>query len=208
MRRQCFWHLLGDMGPLRQESRGAFWVCGGDCFEYYQSWDIAARYVGHPKILYVSCFGCTYDWHNSRSGSKLILNITPLSTHVHLAIDSTTIRVSEAHRFEIEVCQNSGLSNGSIPLLRVRVLVGTEPVPNCKSGLSIHPYRPSGCVPAESSLPVWIGRVLSRLSGRSICKYVQCACLCCLIMVLNENPVFGIQESNFASFAGCDIDNI
>ena len=55
------------------------------------------------KICQVSLVGCTYDWHNRRSGVQLILCIQPPITCVHLAVDSMTLRVSEAHWYKIEV---------------------------------------------------------------------------------------------------------
>jgi len=55
------------------------------------------------KICQVSLVGCAYDWHNRCSGRKLILCIPPQIAHVYLTVDSTTLRVSEAHQFKIEV---------------------------------------------------------------------------------------------------------
>jgi hypothetical protein len=57
-----------------------------------------ARNIGQ-----VSHVGCTYDWHNRRSGRKLILFIPRPIAHVHLAADLTTLGVREAHPFKIEV---------------------------------------------------------------------------------------------------------
>jgi hypothetical protein len=62
-----------------------------------------ARHDDRPKIGAVSLVGNTYGWHNHRSGRKLILCIPPPIARVHLTVDSTTLRVSEAHRFQIEV---------------------------------------------------------------------------------------------------------
>jgi hypothetical protein len=55
------------------------------------------------KISQVSLVGHTYDWHNRCTCRILILCIPPPITCVHLAVDSTTLRVSEAHRFIIKV---------------------------------------------------------------------------------------------------------
>ena len=55
------------------------------------------------KIDQETLFECTNDRHNRLSGRKLILCILPPIACVHLAVDSTTLRVSEAHRFKIEV---------------------------------------------------------------------------------------------------------
>ena len=71
--------------------------------------NIANREIQRPgmliarKIGQVSLVGCTNDGHNRCSGRKLILCIPPPIARVHLAVDSTTLRVSEAHRFKIEV---------------------------------------------------------------------------------------------------------
>jgi hypothetical protein len=54
-------------------------------------------------ICQVSLVGCTYDCHNRHSGKKLYLCISPTFTSVHLAVHSTTLGVSEAYRFKIEV---------------------------------------------------------------------------------------------------------
>jgi hypothetical protein len=56
------------------------------------------------KFTEVSLVGCTNDWHNCRSGRKLILRIPPPIARVHLAVDSTTLRDSEAHQLEIDLC--------------------------------------------------------------------------------------------------------
>jgi len=75
------------------------------------------------KIGQVTLGGCTYDWHNRRSGRKLILCIPRPIAHVHPAVDSTTLRVSEAHRFKMEVrlkwemCQQELYTFENIPVL-------------------------------------------------------------------------------------------
>jgi len=101
-----------------------------------------------------------------------------------------------------------GVSNGSGPSLRVRVRVGTELVPDWRSGLWINPNSWLEYGSINISLPVWIVRVLSGLYSGSISKYIYHACLCDLIIVVNQNPLFDIQKSHFACFACCDIDNI
>jgi len=55
------------------------------------------------KIGQVSLVRCTNDWHNRRSGRKLILCIPLPIARVHLAVDLTTLTVSEAHQFKIVV---------------------------------------------------------------------------------------------------------
>jgi hypothetical protein len=91
------------MGSARRESRRAFW-CAVDIFanivncEIQRTGMLIARKIGQ-----VSLVRCTYDWHNRRSGRKLILRIPPPIAGVHLAVDSTTLIVSEANRFKIEM---------------------------------------------------------------------------------------------------------
>jgi hypothetical protein len=55
------------------------------------------------KIGQGSLVGCTYDWHNRRSGSMLILCIPPPIARIHLAVDLSALRVIVAHWFKIEV---------------------------------------------------------------------------------------------------------
>jgi hypothetical protein len=45
-------------------------------------------------------------------------------------------------------------------------------------------------------------------SSGSICKYIYRTWVGYLTIVLNQNRLFNIQESHFACFAGCEIDNI
>jgi len=56
------------------------------------------------KFGQVSLGGCTYEWDNCHSGSKLILRIPPPIGHIRLTLDQTTLRVTEAQRFRIEMC--------------------------------------------------------------------------------------------------------
>jgi len=75
------------------------------------------------KISQVSLVGYTYDWHTCRYGSKLILCIPSPTAGLHLAVDSMTLRVSELHRFKIEVhlkwemCQNELDTFENIPVV-------------------------------------------------------------------------------------------
>jgi len=64
------------------------------------------------------------------------------------------------------------VSNGSRPSLRVRVRVGTKPEPDWWSGSSITPNCRFGYGSIDITLPVWIGRVPSRLYSGSICKFI------------------------------------
>jgi hypothetical protein len=55
------------------------------------------------KIGHVSLVGCTNDWQNRCSGRNWMLCMSPLIARVHLVVDSTPLRFSKAHRFNIEV---------------------------------------------------------------------------------------------------------
>jgi hypothetical protein len=56
------------------------------------------------KLCQMDLVGSTNDGHSCHSGRNSILCISPLMAQVHLTVDSTTLRVWEAQRFEIEVC--------------------------------------------------------------------------------------------------------
>jgi len=58
------------------------------------------------KISQVSLVRCTYDWHNRRSGRKLILCIPRLIARIYVSVDSTALIVSDTHRFKIEMRLN------------------------------------------------------------------------------------------------------
>jgi hypothetical protein len=83
--------------------RALLW-CADDTFS-----DITNCEIQRPGLLItrnlvqVSRLGCTYDWLNLHLGRKLILGIPPPIAHVHLPADSEILRVSEVHRFKIEV---------------------------------------------------------------------------------------------------------
>ena len=101
---------------------GALFRCAADNFSNITNCKIqrpgmlVARTIG-----YVSVVRCTYDWHDRCSGRKLILCIPPPLARVHLAVDSTTLRVRKAHQFKIEVrpkwemCQKEQDAFGIIP---------------------------------------------------------------------------------------------
>jgi hypothetical protein len=84
---------------------GAHFCCTATIFS-----NIADRDIQRPGMLNVQKIGrvslvkCTYDCHDCRSGWKWILCIPPAITYGHLAVDSTTLRVSKAYQFKIEVC--------------------------------------------------------------------------------------------------------
>jgi len=105
---QCFVNLFGTFRGTwnpRDKNPVVVYRCLPDIF-----WNIMNREIQAPgvpiarTICQVSLIRCTYDWHNCRSGRKLILCIPPPVSRVHLTVDSTTLRVSEAHRFHFEVC--------------------------------------------------------------------------------------------------------
>ena len=103
-----FVNVFGTFRETWDQSDGnpgtLFW-CPADIFPNITNREIqrpgmrVARTIGQ-----VSLVGCTSDWHNRRAGRKLILCISPPIALVHLGVDWTTLRVSKAHRFKIEVC--------------------------------------------------------------------------------------------------------
>ena len=104
----CVVNVFGTfwgMWDQPDENPGALFWCTADIFS-----NITDREIQRPgmliarKIGQVSRVGCTYDWHDHRSSRTLIWCIPPAIARVHLAVDSTTVRVREAHRFKIEVC--------------------------------------------------------------------------------------------------------
>jgi hypothetical protein len=63
------------------------------------------------------------------------------------------------------------VSDGSGPSLQVQVRVQTEPLPNCRSGLSINPNRQLGYRSKVNSQPIWIGWVVSGSPSGSIYRF-------------------------------------
>jgi len=123
----CFVNVLGTLwGTWDQpdQNPGARFWCAVNMFPNFAQCEmlwpgtLIARTFG--QVNYV---GRTYDSHNCRSGRKLILCITPQIAHVHLAVESTTLRVSEVHRFQIELrlksemCQNQQDTFDNIPVV-------------------------------------------------------------------------------------------
>ena len=106
----CFVNAFGTFqGTWDQsdENPGALFKCPVDIFSNITTHETQRSGVlGVRNIGQVSLVGCTYDWYNCCSGRKLILCIPPAVTSVHLAVDLTTLRVSEAHRFKMELCLN------------------------------------------------------------------------------------------------------
>jgi hypothetical protein len=92
-------------------------------------WNITNPEVQRPGLVIakeigqVSPVGCTNDWHNCRSSRMLIVCIPPPIAHVHLAVDSTTLKVSEAHWFINEprlkwaMCQKEPDTFENIPVV-------------------------------------------------------------------------------------------
>jgi len=102
---------------------GTLFQCMADIFSNITNCEIQRPgMLISRKIGQVSLVGCTNDWHHRRSGRMLILCIPPPISRVHLAVDSMTLRVSEAHWFRIEVrliwemCQKELDTFENIPL--------------------------------------------------------------------------------------------
>jgi len=89
MHRQCVWHLVGYMGSTRQESRRAILVYGGYLFEYYRSWDRAARHAGRPK-----------NWSSESCWMHIWLARPSLRQEVDLVYSTTNRQCSSRCRFD------------------------------------------------------------------------------------------------------------
>jgi len=102
-----FVNVLGTIrGTWEQPDKntGALCWCAADIFSNITNCEI--QQLGMlitRKISQVSLVGCTYHWHNCHSCRNLILCIPLPIARVHLAVDSMTLRVSNAHRFQMEV---------------------------------------------------------------------------------------------------------
>jgi hypothetical protein len=72
--------------------------------------NITTRGIHRPGMLIiqklgqVSLVGCRNDWHNHRSGRKLILHIPVPIACVYPAVYSAIFQACEVHQFKIEVC--------------------------------------------------------------------------------------------------------
>jgi hypothetical protein len=123
----CFVNVSGTLrGQWNQPNQNpeVLFCCAVDIF-----WNITNCEIQWPGMLiaqknfHMSHFRCPYDWHNCRSGRKLILVIPQPMSRVHLAVDSTTLGVSQAHRVKIEVrlkwemCQKELDTFENIPVL-------------------------------------------------------------------------------------------
>jgi len=75
------------------------------------------------------------------------------------------VQVDETYQPRQQRCILHTVSNGSGLSLRFRVQVKTEQSPNWRSGSLIHPNHLFGYSLMEIAHPVWIGRVVSRLSS-------------------------------------------
>jgi hypothetical protein len=97
---RTFW---GTSDQPNKNPGARFW-CMADIFSHIAKCEIQQRcMLIARKISQVSLVGCKNDWHNCRSGRTLNLCIPPSIASVHLAVDSTTLRVSKAHGFKTEV---------------------------------------------------------------------------------------------------------
>ena len=87
------------------ENPGSLVRCTMDIVSNITNWAIQrpGRLITR-KIGQRSLVRCRYDCHNHPSSRKLILCIQPPVARVHPAVDWTTLRVSDAHWFKIEVC--------------------------------------------------------------------------------------------------------
>jgi len=104
-------YFIYDFGTFQgicdqaDKNRGALFRCTADNFS-----NITYHEIQWPGMLItrkkfqVHLVGFTNDWHNGRSGRKLILCIALPITRDHLAVDLMTLRVCEADPFKIEVC--------------------------------------------------------------------------------------------------------
>jgi len=103
--RPCLVNVFGSFwGTCDQPDKKleALSWCTADTFSNITNCDIQLPGIlMAQKIGQVSLIGCTYDWHDRRSASNFIFGIPPQITSVHLTVDSTILRVSEAHRFKI-----------------------------------------------------------------------------------------------------------
>jgi len=103
MPRQCFGTFRGTWDQPDKNPGAHSWYTA-DIFS-----NITDREIQRPgmriaqKIGQASLVGCKYDWHNRRSGRKLILCIPPPIARGHLAVGSMTLGLSEAHWFKIKV---------------------------------------------------------------------------------------------------------
>jgi hypothetical protein len=86
------------------ENSGALIWCAADIFSNITNCEIQwPVLLIARKICQVSLVRCPYDSHTCRPCRELILGIPPPIVHVDLAVDSTTLAVSEAHPFKLEV---------------------------------------------------------------------------------------------------------
>jgi hypothetical protein len=103
----CLVNVLGKFqGTWDQPDKnpGALFRCKADILLNISNCEIQRPgMLMARKIDQVSLVGSTNDGHNCCSARKLISGIPPPIARVQLAVDSTTLRVSQAHRFKIEV---------------------------------------------------------------------------------------------------------
>jgi len=91
-------------GDQPERNPGTLFSCAADIFSNITNCEIQRQgMLIARKIGPLSLVGCTYDWHKRRSGRKLILCIRPPIARIHLTVDLRAVRVSEVHRFKIEV---------------------------------------------------------------------------------------------------------
>jgi len=97
-------------------------------------------------------------------------------------------------------------SYGCRPLFSVRIQLQTKPLPNWRSGLSIHPNHQLWNGWMAIYQPVSIGQVVSGSPSGSITRFIWGSCLCRVIIVSYQNRVCNSQQFIIPWFAVCNID--
>ena len=106
-RMPCLVSIFGNFqgtGDQPNKNPGALLGCTADIISNITNCEITRPgMLIARKIGQVSLVGCTYDWHNCRSGRKLSLHIPPPIAGVHLTEYLAIVRVCKVHRLKIEV---------------------------------------------------------------------------------------------------------
>ena len=106
-RMPCFVDVFGTFQGTcdkAYQNPGAVCRCMADIFSNntYREIERVGMLIAR-NVSQVSLVKCTTDRHNRRSGRKLIIGIAPRITRLHLAVYAMALRLSEAHRFDIDV---------------------------------------------------------------------------------------------------------
>jgi len=106
-RMPCFLNVFGtfqDIWDQPEQNPGAHIRCAAVIFLNTTNREILrSGMLRAPIVGQVSLVGYTKDWFHCRSGRKMFLSIPAPLASVHLAVDSTTLRVSEADQFKSKV---------------------------------------------------------------------------------------------------------